>query len=52
VAPSTVPLTTREPSANLSAVFVWLSLGGFAVVVLMALVQSVLTRPGRHRWTL
>ncbi|MGH3284809.1 MAG: hypothetical protein ACRDPD_09035, partial [Streptosporangiaceae bacterium] len=51
--PTTVPLTTRKPNAHFSPVFAELSAAGFALVVLMLLVQVVLTRRHRRgRWTL
>jgi hypothetical protein len=52
--PVTLPLTTHPESVHVDPLLAKLSLGGFALVILMLLVQWGLTRPRRRkrRWTL
>jgi hypothetical protein len=54
VSPSTLPLTTKRPSAHVDPIFAMLSGVGFFVAVVILVAQFVLTRPGRRRrrWTL
>jgi hypothetical protein len=51
-APSTVPFTTRPPSAHISPVFPALSGAGFFVLLVLVALQWRLTRPGRRGRTL
>jgi hypothetical protein len=49
----TLPLTTRPESVHVDPLLAKLSLAGFALFLLLLIVQSVLTRPRRRgRWTL
>lgn len=47
-APSTVPFRTRAQSARVDPLLAKLSLGGFALFLLLVATQVVLTRPGRR----
>lgn len=51
--PVTLPLTTRQTSTRINPVLAKLSLAGFALFLLLLMIQFVLTRRGRRgRWTL
>lgn len=51
--PVTLPLTTRQASTRLNPLLAKLSIAGFALFLLLLLVQFILTRPRRRgRWTL
>ncbi|MCL2395120.1 MAG: hypothetical protein FWC87_10580 [Acidimicrobiaceae bacterium] len=51
--PVTLPLTTRQASTRLNPVLAKVSMGGFALFLLLLMIQFVLTRRGRRgRWTL
>jgi hypothetical protein len=51
--PATVPFATASKNAHVDPILAKVSLGAFAFVLLLLLVQFVLTRRGRsRRWTL
>jgi hypothetical protein len=51
--PVTLPLTTRQASTSLNPVLAKLSIAGFALFLLLLMLQLILTRRGRRgRWTL
>jgi hypothetical protein len=52
--PVTLPLTTKPESSHVDPLLAKLSLAGFALVILLLFVQTILTRPRRRkrRWTL
>lgn len=51
--PVTLPLTTRQASTRLNPWLAKLSLAGFALFLLLVVIQVILTRPRRRRrWTL
>lgn len=51
--PATVPFATASKSAHVDPILAKVSLGAFALVLLLLIIQFVLTRRGRsRRWTL
>jgi hypothetical protein len=52
--PVTLPLTTKPESSHVDPLLAKLSLAGFALVIVLLFVQTILTRPRRRkrRWTL
>jgi hypothetical protein len=46
--PATIPFGTHRPDAHFGPCWAYLSVGGFAAFLLIAMVQFVLTRPGRR----
>jgi hypothetical protein len=46
--PATIPFSTHRPNAHFGPFWAYLSAGGFAAFLLIAMLQFVLTRPGRR----